>query len=134
MADQPQETPAQPSVEDAQSIATAGAVAAEGAEPAERPVKAKRAMRAQAQKLNWEIPDEVLDQFAKMFEESEDRTAEKTIDKLEARGGFDTIPEKVQPVEPVLPPAPGDTPQAPPQAPVSQPQPKKSWAQRFMDT
>lgn len=96
--------PAQPTPEE---MANAGAVAQAGGEaaaaatsPEQARADARQAMRDEADRRNFELSDEQIEQIATI-------SVDKMIEQFEQRGAFDAKPEPVQPPA-QAPPAPGD--------------------------
>lgn len=127
-----EQKPPQPSAEDmqrdmqkSQQVATAGVEAEQaGRDP-------KEAMRQEAERVQLDIPDDVMDKFANMVKS-------KTIEELEERGAFAEIPEPVTGPEHTESTRehPADARQAEqPPAQTDEPAPapqRRTWAQRFL--
>jgi hypothetical protein len=107
-----------------QQVAEAGGAAAVAGEDA------GAAMKAERDRVQLDIPDDVLERMAKAI-------SDQNIAALEQRGAFDTPPEPVRaPDEPAQAPAGADQTQAdqPPeqtQEPAPAPQ-RRTWAHRFL--
>ena len=122
MTDEQTEQQTDPTPQEIQSVGIAGAEAAAAAPPEQAVPAARDAMRERAEEIGLPLTDAQIDQLANVF-------ADKTIDKIAARGGFDPPPEPVQP-PPTAPPAPGEAaPPAPTVTEVEAPR-KLSWAER----
>lgn len=110
---------------EAEAVDRAGKVATAGAEAAEQGQDVAGAMRQEAQRVQLDIPDDVLDRMA-------DAISSKNIAALEQRGAFEQPPEPVRPPEaaetaPDHPNEPAPEPDEPAPAPV-----KRTWAHKFL--
>jgi hypothetical protein len=107
-----QQAEAAPTQEEMQQGAQVAAAAVEGAKnepnPEKRQAAASAAVQREAQAQGWELTDEECN-----------RIGSAVVNQIEARGGFDAMPEPVQP-----PPAPtgsGSLPEQPAVQPAHQP-------------
>lgn len=129
---QPPQQP-QPTADDLQNASAVAQAGGEAAAAASSPEQARQdartAMRDEADRRNFELSDEQLEQIATL-------SVDKMIAQFEQRGAFDAHPEPVQPpAQAQAPPAPGDE-SSPSATPVGEQSPqaptKRTWAHKFM--
>lgn len=133
------ETPAAPSAEDLAAggdVVNAGAAAAAAEkDPDKRKGAAATAIKDTAGEKGWELSEDQAQYLAGIVAaQVSEQTADKVVDKISERGGFDKPPEPVSP--PPTPTGTGELPAQPPAAAQDEAPPQHSrgasaFARRF---
>lgn len=134
-AAQPAEVPSMAEMQQGAEVIAAGTAAAEAeTDPTQRRDAAAGAIQQTAKEKGWQLDQAQAEMLADMIADKlADRTADRTVDRIRDAGGFDRLPDPVQP--PAAPNGAGTLPAEPPAGPdvpaEQAPAPPKTFAARF---